>query len=107
MAARSQRFSVHEKKVKPSGSALPGHSYLSPAPHALPHADGFSSGAPAPHALPHADGFSSGAPAPHALPHADGFSSGALSPHALPHADDTFLSSFHSAMFDNAIVFPS
>lgn len=91
MAARSQRFSVHEKKVKPSGSALPGHSYLSPAPHALPHADDFSSGAPAPHALSHADGFSSGA----------------LSPHALPHADDTFLSSFHSAMFDNAIVFPS
>jgi hypothetical protein len=41
---------------------------LSDAPHAVPHAAGFSSGlSPAPHAA----GFSSGlSPAPHAVPHA-------------------------------------
>lgn len=47
-------------------------AYLSPAPHAEPHAAGFSAGlSPAPHAEPHAAGFSAGlSPAPHAVPHA-------------------------------------
>jgi hypothetical protein len=68
---------------------------LSDAPHALPHAAGFSSGlSDAPHALPHAAGFSSG------LPDA---------PHAVPHAALAFLSSsmFHPAMFVNAIFVTS
>lgn len=44
--------------------------YLSPAPQAEPHAEGFSSGlSPAPQAEPHAEGFSSGlSPAPQAEP---------------------------------------
>jgi hypothetical protein len=69
--------------------------YLSDAPHALPHAAGFSSGfSDAPHALPHAAGFSSG------------FSD---APHAVPQAAPAFLfsSSFHPAMFVNAIAVTS
>ena len=66
--------------------------YLSPAPHAVPHAAGFSSGlSPAPHAVPHAAGFSSGlSPAPHAVPHA---AAGAAS---------SFL--FHPNRFESAII---
>jgi hypothetical protein len=57
------------------------------APHALPHALGFSSflGSAAPQALPQAEGLA-GSCAPQALPQADGFSSGFAAPHALPHA---------------------
>ncbi|WP_330508607.1 hypothetical protein [Lachnoclostridium sp. Marseille-P6806] len=81
-------------------------SYLSPAPHALPQAAGFSSGlSPAPQAEPQAAGFSSGlSPAPHAEPQAAGFSeapqAAGLSdaPQALP-----AVFSFHPAIFDNAI----
>jgi hypothetical protein len=65
----------------------------------------------APHALPHAAGFSSGfSDAPHALPHAAGFSSGfSDAPHAVPQAAPAFLfsSSFHPAMFVNAIAVTS
>jgi hypothetical protein len=42
-------------------------NYLSPAPHALPHAAGAGL-SPAPHAAGASAGFS---PAPHAEPHAD------------------------------------
>lgn len=72
------------------GKFLPGRTgYLSPAPQAEPHADGFSSGlSAAPQALPHADGFSSGlSSAPQAVPHAAGFSPGfPAAPQAVPHA---------------------
>ena len=83
--------------------------YLSPAPHAVPHAAGFSSGlSPAPHAVPHAAGFSSGlSPAPHAVPHAAGFSSGlSPAPHAVPHAAAGAASSFlfHPNRFESAII---
>jgi hypothetical protein len=47
-------------------------SYLSPVPHALPQAAGFSSLSPEPQALPQAAGFSSLSPDPHAVPHAAG-----------------------------------
>jgi len=65
-------------------------SYLFPAPQALPHAAGFSSGLfPAPQALPHAAGFSSGfSDAPQA---------------ELNFAEVWFF--VHSKMFDNAIFF--
>jgi hypothetical protein len=65
--------------------------YLSDAPHALPQADGFSSGlSPAPHAVPQAAGFSSGlSPAPHAVPQAVG-------------ASYVFL--FHPYKFESAII---
>jgi hypothetical protein len=69
--------------------------YLSDAPQALPHAAGFSSGL---------------SDAPQALPHAAGFSSGLSdAPHAVPHAALAFLfsSSFHPAMFVNAIFVTS
>ena len=61
-----------------------GADYLSPAPHAVPQAAGFSSGlSPAPHAVPQAAGFSSGlSPAPH----------------AVPQGEDALLS-FHAAKF--------
>jgi hypothetical protein len=51
-------------------------TYLSPAPHALPQAAGFSAGlSPAPQALPQAAGFSSGlSPPPHDVPQAAGAS---------------------------------
>jgi hypothetical protein len=66
-------------------------NYLSDAPHALPHAAGFSSGlSPAPHALPHAAGFSSGlSPEPQAVPQAAG-------------ASYVFL--FHPNKFESAII---
>jgi hypothetical protein len=67
-------------------------AYLSPAPHAVPQAAGFSAGfsalSPAPHAVPQATGFSAGFsglfPDPHAEPQAADFSAG-LSP--LPQAE--------------------
>jgi hypothetical protein len=70
-------------------------AYLSEAPQAEPQAAGFSSGlSDAPHALPQAAGFSSGlSDAPHAVPHA-----------ALA---CLFSSSFHPAMFVNAISLTS
>jgi hypothetical protein len=70
-------------------------SYLSDAPQALPHAAGFSSGLSfAPQALPHAAGFSSGLP---------------FAPQAVPHAALAFVfsSSFHPAMFVNAMSLTS
>jgi hypothetical protein len=69
--------------------------YLSDAPQAVPHAAGFSSGlSDAPQAVPHAAGFSSGFPD---------------APQAVPHAALAFLfsSSFHPAMFDNAMFVTS
>lgn len=67
--------------------------YLSDAPHALPHAAGFSSGL---------------SDAPHALPHAAGFSSGLSdAPHAVPQAEPAFAFSFHPAMFESAIILTS
>ena len=63
-------------------------AYLSPAPHADPHAAGFSAGLSlAPHADPHAAGFS---PAPHAVPH------------AVSAAASAFL--FHPNKFKSAII---
>ena len=85
--------------------------YLSDAPHAVPHAAGFSSGwSDAPHAVPHAAGFFSGwSDAPHAVPHAAGFPSGLSdAPHAVPHAalvcacSASFL--LHPKMFANAML---
>jgi hypothetical protein len=63
----------------------------------------------APQAVPHAAGFSAGcSDAPQAVPHAAGFSAGCSdAPHAVPHAVPACLSSFHPAMFDNAIVVTS
>ena len=78
-----------------------GADYLSPAPHAVPQAVGFSSGlSPAPHAVPQAADFSSGlSPAPHAVPQAAGFSSGlSPAPHAVPQGEDALLS-FQAAKF--------
>ena len=70
-----------------------------------------STGRYAPHAVPHAAGFSSGlSPAPHAVPHAAGFSSGlSLAPHAVPQAELVAASFFllHPKMFDNAIILTS
>ena len=71
--------------------------YLSPAPHALPQAAGFSSGlSDAPHAAglsdaPQAAGLSG-------APHAAGLSA---APHALAAA-----SLFQASMLDSAILFP-
>jgi len=90
-----EKTSVRNSPVTAGGWSIPPGdslfvSYLSPAPQALPQADGFSSG------------LSSGlSPAPHALPQAAGFSSG-LSP--APHALEE-ISLFHASMFDSAIVF--
>ena len=80
-------------------------AYLSPAPHADPHAAGFSAGLSlAPHADPHAAGFS---PAPHADPHAAGFSVDlSPAPHAVPHAVSAAASAFlfHPNKFKSAII---
>jgi hypothetical protein len=83
--------------------------YLSPAPHALPHAAGVSAGlSEAPHALPHAAGVSAGlSEAPHALPHAAGVSAGlSEAPHALPHAAAGVVSVFffHPNKLESAII---
>lgn len=85
---------------------------LSPAPHAVPHAAGFSAGlSPAPHAVPHAASFSAGlSPAPHAVPHAAGFSAGlSPAPHAVPHAAALSAADFldHPKRFESAILFSS
>ena len=74
------------------------------APHAVPHAAGFSSGLSlAPHAVPQAAGFSSGLSL---APHAAGFSP---APHAVPQAELVAASFFllHPKMFDNAIILTS
>ena len=70
-------------------------SYLSAAPQAEPHADGFSSGSSA---------------APQAEPHAAGFSSGlSAAPQAEPHADAGVSSIFllHPKRFESAIMISS
>ena len=71
------------------------NAYLSPAPHAVPHAAGFSAGlSPAPQAVPHAAGFSAGlSPAPQAVPHAA--------------AGDASIFLFHPKRFESAIVISS
>jgi hypothetical protein len=63
----------------------------------------------APHAEPHAAGFSAGfSPAPHAEPHAAGFSAGfSPAPHAEPHAALAIFTLFHPAMLNNAIFVTS
>jgi hypothetical protein len=73
----------------PSSYILILLSYLSDAPHAAPHAAGFSSGlSDAPHAVPHAAGFSSGL---------------SVAPHAVPHAAVASFFFPHPKRFDNAI----
>jgi hypothetical protein len=71
---------------------------LSPAPHALPHAAGFSSGLSE---APHAAGFSAGLSE---APHAAGLSE---PPQAVPQAEDAFASCFfvHPNKFESAIVY--
>ena len=66
-------------------------NYLSDAPHAVPHAAGFSSGLSA---------------APHAVPHAAGLSA---APHAVPHAAAVFVSDFlvHPKRLSNDILISS
>jgi hypothetical protein len=63
--------------------------YLSPAPHALPHAAGFSSGLSE---APHAAGFSSGL---------------SVAPHAVPHPEAGVCSAIllHPNKFESAILF--
>jgi hypothetical protein len=81
------------------------NNYLSPAPQALPHAAGFSSGLSA---APHAAGLSD---APHAsglsdAPHAAGLSD---APHAVPPTEDEAASFFfvHPNKFKSAIIYTS
>lgn len=88
------------------------NAYLSPAPHAVPHAAGVSAGlSPAPQAVPQAEGFSAGlSPAPQAVPHAAGFSAGlSPAPQAVPHAaaGDASIFLFHPKRFESAIVISS
>jgi hypothetical protein len=94
----------------PAGQS--GKNYLSPAPHAVPQAAGFSSGlSPAPQAVPQAAALASGlSPAPQAVPQAAGFSSGlSPAPQAVPQAAAAFASPFffQPNKFDSAICMTS
>jgi hypothetical protein len=74
------------------------NDYLSPAPHALPHAAGFSAGLSE---APHAAGFSAGlSPAPHAA----GLSE---PPQDVPQAEAAAPSAFfvHPNKFESAILY--